>query len=89
MALQMQNNTFRYKLTFEIYRRLVKENPLVYEQSLAFLLYNMAEVYAKTQRIDRVESLLREALQIFQKLAQNNPKLYEKHIEQIKAALEE
>ena len=56
---------------------------------LAFLLYNMAEVYAKTQRIDRVESLLREALQIFQKLAQNNPKLYEKHIEQIKAALEE
>ena len=69
-----------YSRALDIYRRLAKENPKVYEPDLATTLNNLAILYKNTQRFTESESLYLEALESYRRLAKEKPKEYEPFI---------
>ena len=66
-----------HKAAIQIYERLVKENPKVYESDLARSYNNMANLYSDTQRLKESEEMHKAAIQIRERLAKENPKAYE------------
>ena len=66
-----------YKAAIEIQERLAKENPKVYEPSLALSYSNLATLYSNTQRFEESEKLMMAAIEIYERLTKENQKVYE------------
>ena len=80
-----------YEKALEILQRLAKDNPkaigvdglaVAYEPYVAYTLNNLALLYKDTQRFTEAEEMYKQALEILQRLAKNNPNAYEPNVAQ-------
>ena len=69
-----------YEESLEIYRKLSKDNPQVYESDVAMALNNLANLYKNIQRYSDAEQMYEESLEIRRKLAKDNPQVYESDV---------
>ncbi len=74
---QFQKATPYYVRALEIYRRLYRSYPEIYEPDVALTLNNLAALYKDTHRFSESESMHKEALEIRRRLSQSNPEAYE------------
>ena len=66
-----------YKAALEIRKRLAKENPQVFEPSLAASYNNLGILYGDTQRFNESEQMFKAVLEIHKRLAKDNPQAFE------------
>ncbi|MFN3422527.1 MAG: tetratricopeptide repeat protein, partial [Armatimonadota bacterium] len=65
-----------FREAIEIYRRLAKAEPQVYEPYLAMTLNNLGYVLYNLRRFEEAEEAYREALEIRRRLAKAEPQVY-------------
>ena len=69
-----------YTEALDIYRKLTKEFPEVYEQYVAGTLNNRSNVLRDLNRLEEAEKNYTEALDIYRKLARKHPEIYEQSV---------
>ena len=68
------------KAAIQIYERMEKENPKVYEKDLARSYNNLAVLYYYIQQLKESEEMNKAAIQIYERMEKENPKAYEKEL---------
>ena len=76
-ARQFEEAEGAFREALEIYRRLAKQQPQVYEPYLTTTLNNLGVVLSDLRRFEEAEKAFREALGIRRRLAEQKPQVYE------------